>query len=99
MKKKTSSKKQLVLPRLTARIYKVDKRSTGIPYVLMEDIVKFHGREWAEKYAKKAGVNTCVSVPAKDPSHGMPAAMIGIYLWDYKRFADVVDLGTPTIFD
>lgn len=80
--------------RLTARIY--DK----VPYVLSDDIKKFHGAAWYKKYVKAAGPgNTCMVVPANDPSHGKKKYQIGIYFWDYERFADVVDFNIPTYFD
>jgi hypothetical protein len=80
--------------RLTAREY------DGIHYVLGSDIVKFHGKKWAKKYTDVAGPgNTGIIVPANHPSHKKRKYQFGIYMWDYERFADVVDFGTPTYFD
>ena len=71
-----------------------------IPYVLWSDIKNFHGKMWVKKYVKVSGPgNTCMIVPANDPSHNKNKQQIGIYIWDYERFADVVDFSLPTYFD
>ena len=70
-----------------------------IEYVLGEDIQNFHGKIWTKKYDKAAGVNTCMIVPANDPSHEKPEEQIAIYYWDYTRFADLVDFNKPTYWD
>jgi hypothetical protein len=80
--------------RLEPRVYQ------NIEYVLWKDIVKFHCKKWSNKYNKAAGpANTCIVVPANDPSHWLPTEQIGIYYHDYKRFADVVDYNNPTYWD
>ena len=72
----------------------------NVSYVLSADIRKFHGPAWFKKYVKAAGpANTCIVVPANDPSHGKNKEQIGIYMWDYERFADVVDFSLPTYWD
>lgn len=90
MKIKKESKPKRLLPR----------EYDGIQYVLYKDIVKLHGSKWAKKYCKVAGPgNTCAVIPANHPSHGKRKYQTGIYMWDYERFADVVDFGIPTYFD
>jgi len=87
----TTNKK---IKRLKSRKY------DGISYVLFEDIQKLHGKRWTEKYEKVAGPgNTCVVVPANDKSHNLPSDQIGIYMWDYERFANCVDFNKPTYWD
>ncbi len=82
------------MKRLEPRVY------AGTSYVLWKDIIKFHGKRWSKKYNKASGpANTCMIVPANDPSHGLPDDQIGIYYWDYNRFASVVDLNQPTYWD
>lgn len=72
----------------------------GIKYVTFEDIKKCHSTEWCKKFWKVAGPgNTMMIVPANDPSHGKKEEVIGMYSWDYMRFADVVDFAKPTYFD
>ena len=75
--------------RLEPRVYQ------NIEYVLWKDIVKFHGKKWSNKYNNAAGpANTCIVVPSNDPSHGLPIEQIGIYYWDYEKFAYMVDSNT-----
>lgn len=76
------------------------RKYNGIEYVLGQDIKKFHGSEWCKKYNKASGyANTCMCVPANDPSHNKSREQIAIYYWDYIRFANVVDYNKPTYFD
>lgn len=95
------------MKRLVARKYvyiynepgkKKDKLGS-IEYVLAKDIEELHGKAWAKKYAKIAGVNTCPVVPAQDPSHKLSKQQVGIYMHDYLRFADALDKNKPTYFD
>ena len=73
---------------------------SGISYVLYQDILKLHGKKWTEKYKKIAGPgNTCMIVPANDLSHNLPSDQIGIYFWDYMRFADSLDFNKSTYWD
>jgi len=66
------------------------KHCGGIAYTTRADIERFHGKDWAERFFKAMGVgNTC---PVLD-------GVSGIYMGDYKRFADVVDFGKATYFD
>jgi len=85
-------------PRLPVREYKDDNGKTLFIYVFNEDIVKFHGEEWAKKYFDVAGVNTCPVIDKNIPE-GYTANSFAMYYWDYSRFADVVDKGITTYWD
>jgi hypothetical protein len=90
MKKKLAMKRVRLKPRMFQ----------CISYVLSSDIKSFHGATWFKKYVKVSGpANTCAVIPANDPSHGKNKEQIGIYMWDYERFADVVDFSLPTYWD
>ena len=82
------------IKRLEPRVYH------KTPYVLDADIRKLHGATWFKKFVKAAGPgNTMMIIPANDPSHKKSRQQIGMYMWDYERFADVVDFNRPTYFD
>jgi hypothetical protein len=62
-------------------------------YVTMNDIVDFHGEKWANKWGKAFGIGT-VGVVTENGKK-----VFAYYYHDYKRFADLVDNGTPTYWD
>lgn len=88
------------IKRLTARIYKYGpNKEYQTPYVLGKDIRKLHGKKWSEKFSKLYYGSTGMVISANDSSHGEKKDQFGIYEWDYSRFADQIDFGTPTYFD
>lgn len=89
------SKKQ---KRLIPRIYSYGEKNK-LPYVLFEDIEKFHGKKWSKKFGDLIYGSTGMIVPSNDPSHGKNKEQFAIYEWDYQRFADVIDFKKPTYFD
>ena len=86
--------------RLIPRIYIYgEKKENKLPYVLFEDVKKFHGKKWSEKFDKLIYGSTGMLIPSNDPSHGKNKEQFAIYEWDYQRFADVIDFKRPTYFD
>ena len=89
---KRATKKHKKYKRLKARVF------SDIPYVHFTSIQKFHGKEWADKWAKAFGVGTGLYIPPKERGKNK-LEEYAIYYWDYERFADRVDKSKETYFD